>query len=103
MVFGMATTKLTITLDDRQLEAVRRVVASGKASSVSGFVKHSVEVALSDVAGWQAMLDEALEQTGGPLTKEETEWADRVLGTRAAKGARRKEASLDSSIEIVEV
>jgi Arc/MetJ-type ribon-helix-helix transcriptional regulator len=86
----MATTKLTITLDDRQLESVRRVVASGKASSVSGFVKHAVEIALSDVAGWQAMLDEALQQTGGALTKKETDWADRVLGARTAKDVRRR-------------
>jgi Arc/MetJ-type ribon-helix-helix transcriptional regulator len=89
----MATTKLTITLDDLQLESVRRVVASGKASSVSGFVKHAVEIALNDVAGWQAMLDEALEQTGGALTKKETEWADRVLGAGEVKKApRRKRA-----------
>jgi antitoxin ParD1/3/4 len=88
----MATTKVTITLEDRQLESVRRVVASGKASSVSGFVKHAVEIALSDVAGWQAMLDDALRQTGGALTKKETAWADRVLGAGAAKSARRKRA-----------
>jgi len=80
MALGMATTKLTITLDDRQLDAVRRVVASGKAASVSGFVKHAVEVALSDVAGWQTMLEEALDQTGGALTRKEAAWADRVLG-----------------------
>ena len=92
MVLSMATTKLTITLDDHQLASVRRVVASGKASSVSGFVKHAVEIALSDVAGWQAMLEDALQQTGGALTKKETEWADRVLGARAAKTARRKRA-----------
>ena len=93
MASSMATTKLTITLDDRQLASVRRVVASGKASSVSGFVKHAVEVALSDVAGWQAMLEEALQQTGGALTKKETAWADRVLGAGTAKHApRRKRA-----------
>ena len=83
----MATTKLSITLNDLQLASVRRVVASRKASSVSGFVKHAVEVALNDVAGWQAMLDEALAQTGGALTKEETEWADRVLGAGDRKKA----------------
>ena len=89
MACGMATTKLTITLDDGQLASVRRVVASGKASSISGFVKHAVEVALSDVAGWQAMLDEALQQTGGALTKKETDWADGVLGEGAGKSRRR--------------
>ncbi len=56
MVIGMATAKLTITLDDEQLEEVRRLVAAGKARSVSGFVKHAVGVALHDAAGWQEML-----------------------------------------------
>lgn len=90
MVVGMATTKLTITLDDEQLDAVRRVVASGKASSVSGFVKHAVEIALNDVAGWQAMLEEALQQTGGALTKKEMAWADRALLARSRAPAKRR-------------
>jgi Arc/MetJ-type ribon-helix-helix transcriptional regulator len=82
MVHGMATRKVTITLDDEQLAAVRELVASGKADSVSGFVKHAVGVALADVAGWGAMLGLALEQTGGPLTAKERTWADGVLRAR---------------------
>jgi len=38
----MATTKLTITLDNDQLEEIRRLVGAGKASSISGFVRHAV-------------------------------------------------------------
>lgn len=92
----MATTKVTITLDDDQLEAVRKLVASGKAGSVSGFVQHAVSVSLADVAGWGAMLGLALKATGGPLTPKERAWADFVLRsarktTRSAK-ARRKAA-----------
>jgi len=82
MVNGMATIKLTITLDEAQLDAVRRLVASGQAESVSGFVKHAVGVSLADVAGWGAMLGLALEQTGGPLTSKERAWADAILQTR---------------------
>lgn len=82
MVIGMATTKVTITLDDHQLEAVRRLVAAGTAASVSGFVKRAVDVALQDAAGWQVMLEQALEETGGPLTKKEIAWADRILAGR---------------------
>lgn len=89
MVTGMATKKVTITLDDEQLAAVRRLVAAGKAASVSGFLKHAVAVALNDVAGWQAMLAEALEQTGGPLTKREVAWADSVLDSAAQPRTRR--------------
>jgi len=84
----MATTKVTITLDDEQLASVKKLVASGKAASVSGFVKHAVGVSLADIAGWGAMLGLALEQTGGPLTARERAWADTVL--RAGPKAKRR-------------
>lgn len=80
MVIGMATRKVTVTLDEEQLEQVRRAVAAGKAASVSGFVKHAVSVSLDDVAGWGALLAEALSRTGGDLTDDERSWADRILG-----------------------
>lgn len=85
MESGMATTKVTITLDDDQLEAVRKLVESGGASSVSGFVQHAVGIALNDVEGWRSMLGLALERTGGPLTKKERAWADGVLKARAPR------------------
>lgn len=90
MAFGMATTKITITLDDEQVAAIRALVESGKADSVSAFVKHAVSVSLADVAGWGAMLARALKETGGPLTAKERAWADSILqsGTRS-KGKRR--------------
>jgi Arc/MetJ-type ribon-helix-helix transcriptional regulator len=81
MVLGMATKKITVTLDEAQLARIRSLVESGKASSVSGFVQHAVGVSLDDVAGWGAMLAEALAQTGGDLSDDEMAWADRVLGT----------------------
>ena len=94
MVTGMATTKLTITLDDDQLEKVRRLVSARKASSVSGFVKHAVGIALHDAAGWKEMLAGALQQTGGPLTKKERAWADGLLTARRRRaGTRRKNAA----------
>ena len=82
MVYGMATTKVTITLDDDQLREVRALVAAGQAANVSAFVKHAVGIALSDAAGWREMLKGALQQTGGPLTKKERDWADSVLAPR---------------------
>ena len=60
---------------------VRSLVQAGAAPSVSGFVQHAVAVALDDVAGWGAMLAEALRQTGGPLSDNERAWADDVLGS----------------------
>lgn len=80
MVTGMATKKVTVTLDETQLDRIRALVEAGSATSVSGFVQHSVEVALDDVAGWGALLAEALRQTGGTLSEEERAWADGILG-----------------------
>ena len=86
MVTGMATRKVTITLDEAQLARIRALIQAGSATSVSGFVQHAVTVALDDVAGWGAMLAEALRETGGPLTEEERAWADGVLGTTTPHG-----------------
>ena len=90
MVFGMATTKITITLEDNQLAEVRALVAAGAAASVSGFVKHAVAVALFDAAGWREMLKDALRQTGGPLTKEDRAWADALLSPRGQNRVSRR-------------
>jgi Arc/MetJ-type ribon-helix-helix transcriptional regulator len=85
MAIGMATEKVTVTLDQEQLASVRRLVSSGKATSVSGFVQHAVAVSLADVAGWGAMLGLALSETGGPLTRKERAWADSILGAPRKK------------------
>jgi Arc/MetJ-type ribon-helix-helix transcriptional regulator len=95
MVFGMATSKITITLPDEQIDEIRALIAAGEAANVSAFVKHAVGVALSDAAGWREMLNDALRQTGGPLTTKEREWADAILAPRARGGSgkgRRKAA-----------
>ena len=85
MVSGMATTKVTVTLDDKQVEEIRALVAAGEAPNVSAFVQQAVRLALSDAAGWRDLLDEAIRETGGPLTKKERAWADELLGVRRRK------------------
>jgi Arc/MetJ-type ribon-helix-helix transcriptional regulator len=90
MVCGMATTKLTITLEDEQLAEVRALVAAGQAANVSAFVKHAVAVALNDAAGWREMLEDALQKTGGPLTQKERTWADAILSPEASPKRPRK-------------
>jgi hypothetical protein len=90
MVIGMATTKITITLENNQLEEIRALIAAGAAGSVSAFVKHAVGVALFDAAGWREMLEDALQQTGGPLTKKERTWADALLSPHGQKKVSRK-------------
>jgi len=86
MVFGMATTKITITLPDDQIGEIRSLISAGEAANVSAFVKHAVAVALSDAAGWREMLQDALRQTGGPLTAKERAWADEILAPRGRGG-----------------
>ncbi len=80
MVIGMASRKITITIDERQVDQIRQLVSAGRAASVSGFVQHAVGVALDDVAGWGAMLARALDDSGGPMSAEEKAWADEALG-----------------------
>ncbi len=90
----MATAKITITLHDDQVKEVRALVAAGKSPSVSAFVQHAVRVALSDAAGWKEMLEDALQQTGGRITKRERAWADAILSPQEEKrGAKRGKAA----------
>lgn len=91
MVSGMASKKITITLDDEQVQQVRNLVSAGRAASGSGFVQHAVAVALDDVAGWGAMLAQALDESGGPMSADERAWADKALGV--AKTRRRTAAA----------
>lgn len=73
------TRKVTVTLPTETVDRVRRLVASGQAPSVSGFVQHAVGVALDDVAGWDSALRAALADTGGELSTHERAWADGIL------------------------
>lgn len=82
----MATKKVTVTLEEQQVDRIRGLVDAGAAASISGFVQHAVSVSLDDVAGWGALLAEALHGSGGPLTKQERAWADGVLGGGRRRG-----------------
>lgn len=63
-----------------QLAAIRRLVADGTTPSVSGFVQRAVAMAMDDGAGWAKLLAQSLNSTGGDLTADERDWADRILG-----------------------
>jgi len=86
----MATQKITVTLHQDQVKEIRALVAARQAANVSAFVQHAVGVALHDAAGWKEMLQDALRQTGGPLTKNERAWADALLSTRGRKRGPKK-------------
>ncbi len=76
----MATQKITVTLGTEQVASVKALVEAGDAPSVSAFVQGAVGAALDGADAWGRTLAEALEQSGGPLTPAEREWADDVLG-----------------------
>jgi hypothetical protein len=65
---------------EEQVLLIRNLVRAGRAASVSGFVQNAVGVALDDVAGWGAMLAQALDDAGGPMSAEERAWAETALG-----------------------
>ncbi|MGH9657166.1 MAG: ribbon-helix-helix domain-containing protein [Bryobacteraceae bacterium] len=88
----MATTKITITLPDRQLEEIRKRVTAQESASVSGFIQQAVQKSLENVAEFRAMVNEALNKTGGPLTPKERARARRALAQRK-RGARPRKAA----------
>lgn len=90
MVTGMAMKKITVTLPTDQVDVIKALVAEGQSSSVSGFVQHAVQLAIEDVDAWATMLDQALQETGGPLTPEEEAWADSMMGVEARKRTRER-------------
>lgn len=79
MLFGMATKKVTVTLDEVDLARVKSMVAEGRVSSVSRFVQHAVRMSLDDVTEWDTEVALALAATGGSLTAVEQRWADGLL------------------------
>ena len=92
MVSGMATRKITITLQEQQIDEVRALVAAGAAANLSAFAQHAIRVALSDAAGWREMLEDSLRQTGGPLKSKERAWADAILSPNLRKPKEQKQA-----------
>jgi Arc/MetJ-type ribon-helix-helix transcriptional regulator len=93
MVIGMATTKVTVTVPEAELAEIKKLVESGQAASVSGFVQHAIGASLQNITGWGAILATALDETGGRLTPEERAWADEVLGNPSTKRQRKRSAA----------
>lgn len=79
MAIGMATKKVTVTLDELQLQRIRALVEAGSAGACRGSC--STRCLSRSTAGWGALLAEALRQTGGALSDQERTWADAISGT----------------------
>ena len=95
MVVGMATTKITVTLPDSQVEEIRTRVAVRESPSISGFIQQAVHKSLQNSVEFRAMVDQALTETGGPLTPKERAWARKMLSKqkRGAKPAKPRRAA----------
>lgn len=80
--------KIAISLPAALAQRARRAVRDGRAESLSAYVAQALEekAKLDDL---HALLEEMLEETGGPLTTAERKAADRVLGISASAKTRR--------------
>jgi len=76
--------KIAISLPARAAESVRRAVREGRASSVSAYVAEAIEQK-SSREDLLVMLEEMLEETGGPPTPAERRWAAWQVGPRKGK------------------
>ncbi len=92
MIGGMTSAKVAISLPKAVLARARAAVKRGDAPSLSAYVSRIIEEKTSE-DDLMAMLEQMLEETGGPLTPEEVAWADGVLGITPEvrrKGRRKK-------------
>ena len=74
-----ATAKIAVSLPGALVRRTKKAVARGRADSVSAYVAAALEekVKLDEL---DALLDEMLQESGGPLTAAERRAADRELG-----------------------
>ncbi len=80
MIVGMTRrAKIAVTVPQELVDAARTAVREGRAASVSAYVAEAMETRAKN-DDLDALLEEILEATGGPMTDEEREWADEKLG-----------------------
>lgn len=74
----ITTTKIAVSLPEALVDRARGAVRSGRAASVSAYVAAALEekAKLDDLS---TLLEEMLEESGGPLTAAERRAADREL------------------------
>jgi Arc/MetJ-type ribon-helix-helix transcriptional regulator len=87
----MATTKVTITLDDEVLTRVRAAVAGGEAANVSAYIS---EAAAQRVA--REARAEEIEHRWGPFSPKAMAWARRAAGVTAEPGDAAYLAEIDA-------
>jgi hypothetical protein len=89
MIIGMTSAKVAISLPKAVLASARAAVKRGEAPSLSAYVSRLIEEKTSE-GDLMKMLEEMLEETGGPATAEEIAWADGVLGIKPKAKRKRR-------------
>jgi Arc/MetJ-type ribon-helix-helix transcriptional regulator len=78
-VVRMTKAKVTMTMDKDLLARVKQAIDSGRAPSVSAYIEKAVEHWLIEEESAEELVDDMLEESGGPITADERVWADRIL------------------------
>lgn len=80
MIIGMTRrAKIAVSLPAELVASAREAVAAGKAANVSAYVADALAEKVK-LEALDDLLDEMLEETGGPLTDAEREGIDREMG-----------------------
>ena len=81
--------KITVTLPRTQVAAIRSRVAARKSASISGFIQDAVERSLDAETEFRALIEDVLQDTGGPSTAKERAWAQQALAPRRHRAKRK--------------
>jgi Arc/MetJ-type ribon-helix-helix transcriptional regulator len=85
-------TKIAISLPLHAAEHVRRAVRFGRAKSVSAYITEAIEEKAKQ-GDLQTLIDEMLDETGGPMTDAERLATDRLLGYAPPARQKRRRAA----------
>ena len=88
MMIGMTVEKITVSIPHETLKKARGAIRRGRATSLSAYISRALEREEKD-NDLLALLDEMLDQTGGPLTPAEERAADRVLGIKPRRNRKK--------------
>jgi Arc/MetJ-type ribon-helix-helix transcriptional regulator len=87
MTVGMTKLKIAVSIPEPLVRVARKAIRRGAAASMSAYVSAALEQK-SKLDNLEAMLNEALVESGGPLTAAELQAADRAL--KLGSGVRRR-------------
>ena len=81
--------RIAIRLPRAAVESARRAVKEGRAPSVSAYIVEAID-AREKQKSLDELLDEWLEESGGPPTAAERRWARKKLGLPVRRSSKRR-------------